>query len=112
MSNPYNSLISAFRNVASNSTDENFYVGVVSSELPNLKIKVAGIEIDKDNIMINKWLVDREKEITTDTVLGQITNHAHKSKTYQDKLKVGDEIAMLRLGDIFYILCKVVSLSG
>ena len=105
-------------------------IGEVIQPLPNLKIKTSGIELDRDNLMIDKWLLDRHKETQTYTE-GEHTHsggghstgegggdgthshsgggHSHKSKDYVDKLKVGDKVIMLRENDMFYIISKVVS---
>ena len=104
-------------------------IGEVIQPLPNLKIKTSGIELDRDNLMIDKWLLDRHKETQTYTE-GEHTHsggghstgegggdgthshsgggHSHKSKEYVDKLKVGDKVIMLRENDMFYIISKVV----
>ena len=104
-------------------------IGEVIQPLPNLKIKTSGIELDRDNLMIDKWLLDRHKETQTYTE-GEHTHsggghstgegggdgthshsgggHSHKSKDYVDKLKVGDKVIMLRENDMFYIISKVV----
>lgn len=108
-------------------------IGIVVSPLPNLIIKTSEIELDKDNLMIDKWLLDRHKETQTYTK-GEHTHsggghatgegggdgththtggeHSHKSKDYVNKLNIGDKVVMLREDDIFYIISKVVSIDG
>ena len=129
--NPFNELISQIKDISKTNITENkqLNIGEVIQPLPNLKIKTSGIELDKDNLMIDKWLLDRHKETQTYTEGvhthsggGHSTGegggdgthshsgggHSHKSKDYVDKLKVGDKVIMLRENDMFYIISKVV----
>ena len=133
--NPFNELINQIKDISKINMTENkqLNIGEVIQPLPNLKIKTSGIELDRDNLMIDKWLLDRHKETQTYTE-GEHTHsggghstgegggdgthshsgggHSHKSKDYVDKLKVGDKVIMLREGDIFYVISKVVSIDG
>ena len=129
--NPFNELINQIKDISKTNMIENkqLNIGEVIQPLPNLKIKTSGIELDRDNLMIDKWLLDRHKETQTYTE-GEHTHsggghstgegggdgthshsgggHFHKSKDYVDKLKVGDKVIMLRENDMFYIISKVV----
>ena len=129
--NPFNELINQIKDISKINMTENkqLNIGEVIQPLPNLKIKTSGIELDRDNLMIDKWLLDRHKETQTYTE-GEHTHsggghstgegggdgthshsgggHSHKSKEYVDKLKVGDKVIMLRENDMFYIISKVV----
>ena len=129
--NPFNELINQIKDISKINMTENkqLNIGEVIQPLPNLKIKTSGIELDKDNLMIDKWLLDRHEETQTYTE-GEHTHsggghstgegggdgthshsgggHSHKSKDYVDKLKVGDKVIMLRENDMFYIISKVV----
>ena len=83
--------------------------------------------------MIDKWLLDRHWESRTYTKGehdhsggGHATGegggdgahthygggHFHESKDYVNKLNVGDRVVMLREGDMFYVISKVVSIDG
>ena len=108
--NPFNELISIIKETSKSNITENklFNIGIIVSPLPNLVIKTSGIELDKDNLMIDKWLLDRHKESETYTE----GEHSHKSKDYINKLNVGDKVIMLREGDMFYVISKVVSIDG
>ena len=88
--NPFNQLISQIKDISSSSIDKNIYIGIVKNKLPNLVVEVAGIELDKDNLYIDKWILDRE----------------------DDKLKANDKVVMIREQDIFYIISKVVKVDG
>ena len=133
--NPFNELISQIKDISKSNITENklFNIGVVISPLPDLVIKTSNIELDKDNLMIDKWLLDRHWESRTYTKGehshsggGHSTgegggdgththyggDHFHESKDYVNKLNVGDRVVMLREGDIFYVISKVVSIDG
>ena len=129
--NPFNELINQIKDISKINMTENkqLNIGEVIQPLPNLKIKTSGIELDRDNLLIDKWLLDRHEETQTYTE-GEHTHsggghstgegggdgthshsgggHSHKSKDYVDKLKVGDKVIMLRENDMFYIISKVV----
>ena len=133
--NPFNELISQIKDISKSNITENklFNIGVVISPLPDLVIKTSNIELDRDNLMIDKWLLDRHWESKTYTKGehshsggGHSTgegggdgththyggDHFHESKDYVNKLNVGDRVVMLREGDIFYVISKVVSIDG
>ena len=133
--NPFNELISQIKDISKNNITENklFNIGVVVSPLPDLVIKTSNIELDRDNLMIDKWLLDRHWESRTYTKGehshsggGHSTgegggdgththyggDHFHESKDYVNKLNVGDRVVMLREGDMFYVISKVVSIDG
>ena len=133
--NPFNELISQIKDISKSNITENklFNIGVVVSPLPDLVIKTSNIELDKDNLMIDKWLLDRHWESRTYTKGehshsggGHSTgegggdgththyggDHFHESKDYVNRLNVGDRVIMLREGDIFYVISKVVSIDG
>ena len=133
--NPFNELISQIKDISKSNITENklFNIGVVISPLPDLVIKTSNIELDRDNLMIDKWLLDRHWESRTYTKGehshsggGHTTgegggdgthshyggDHFHESKDYVNKLNVGDRVVMLREGDMFYVISKVVSIDG
>ena len=133
--NPFNELISQIKDISKSNITENklFNIGVVVSPLPDLVIKTSNIELDKDNLMIDKWLLDRHWESRTYTKGehshsggGHSTgegggdgththyggDHFHESKDYVNRLNIGDRVVMLREGDIFYVISKVVSIDG
>ena len=118
--NPYNALISEIRDISKANIKDYFYLGKVVSPLPNLEIRTHNIIIDKSNIMIDKWLIDRHNELVDKTEgehsHGTCTggggtgsgNHTHTSDAYVDILTPGDTVAMLRINDTFCIISKVV----
>ena len=56
--NPFNELINQIKDISKINMTENkqLNIGEVIQPLPNLKIKTSGIELDRDNLMIDKWL--------------------------------------------------------
>ena len=161
--NPFNELIGIVKDISKSNITENklFNIGVVVSPLPDLIVKTSNIELDKDNLMIDKWLLDRHWESKTYTAgehehtdgshaigkcecettpeettpegtggtTGETTtettgtktegkhrhyggDHFHESKDYVNKLNIGDRVVMLREGDTFYVISKVVSIDG
>lgn len=103
---PYSLLIEEIREEAKGIYSPLLITGEVISPLPNLVIKTQGLEIDKDNLHIDKWLIDRERSLNTNVS----AQHSHSSDSYKDVLSVGDRVVVFRQGDIFYILSKVVKL--
>ena len=131
--NPFNELIHIIKETSKSNIEENklLNIGIVVSPLPDLIVRTSNIELDRDNLMIDKWLLDRHEETQTYTQGehnhtggshatgegggdGTHTHdggeHIHKSKDYVNKLKAGDKVVMLREGDMFYIISKVVSI--
>ena len=131
--NPFNELIHIIKETSKSNIEQNrlLNIGIVVSLLPDLIVRTSNIELDRDNLMIDKWLLDRHEETQTYTqgehnhTGGSHTTgegggdgththdggeHTHKSKDYVNKLKAGDKVVMLREGDMFYIISKVVSI--
>ena len=130
--NPFNELIYQIKDISKSNITENrqLNIGVVVSPLPDLQVKTSGIILDRDNLLIDKWLLDRHNELQTHTQ-GEHTHdggghatgdnggdgthshtggpHNHISKSYVDTLQPNDKVVMLREGDMFYIISKVVS---
>ena len=98
--------------------EASFLIAKVISPLPNLKVQLNDIELDKDNLLIDKWLKDRNEDSFTEyqghTHGGDTTgdgNHRHQIKyNVQDKLQVNDKVILLKINDKFIIISKVVSI--
>ena len=116
MSNAYNEFIEFIGSVQQ--VEPSFFIAKVTSPLPNLKVQLNDIELDKDNLLIDKWLKDRNKDLFTEyqghTHGGDTTgdgNHRHQIKVnVQDKLQVDDQVVLLKINDKFIIISKVVSI--
>ena len=85
MNNPFSELINVLREEGSFYNEPSFYFAKVTSELPNLKVSLNDMELNKNNLLIDKILFD---------------NNA---------LNVGDRVIMLRDNNKFIIISKVVS---
>ena len=98
--------------------EASFFIAKVTSPLPNLKVQLNDIELDKDNLLIDKWIKDRNEDLFTEyqghTHGGDTTgdgNHRHQIKyNIQDKLEVNDKVILLKINDKFIIINKVVSI--
>lgn len=111
--------------------EASFFIAKVTSPLPNLKVKLNDIELDKDDLLIDKWLKDRNKDLftedieahthTTSTEVAGETSHSHTvsnenehkhkiKEPIHDKLKVDDQVVLLKINDKFIIISKVVSI--
>ena len=98
--------------------EPSFFIAKVTSPLPNLKVQLNDIVLDKDNLLIDKWLKDRNEDLFTEyqghTHGGDTTgdgNHRHQIKyNIQDKLQAGDKVILLKIDDKFIIISRVVSI--
>lgn len=98
MADPFNKLIEAIREEGKFYNEPSFYFAKVTSKLPNLKVMLGDIELDKRNLLIDKWLLDRNCE------------HLHDIKEpIKDVLDIGDRVIMLKNNDKFIIISKVVN---
>ena len=102
MNSPFNNLIDMFREEGKFYNEPSFYFAKVTSELPNLKVMINDMELDKNNLLIDKSLLDRHNYYINCSE-GSI-NH-----NLQDKLSIGDKVVMLRDSNKFIIISKVVN---
>ncbi|HJG96040.1 MAG TPA: DUF2577 domain-containing protein [Romboutsia timonensis] len=85
MNNPFSELINVLREEGSFYNEPSFYFAKVTSKLPNLKVSLNDMELNKNNLLIDKILFDN------------------------NVLNVGDRVIMLRDNNKFIIISKVVS---
>ena len=102
MNNPFSELINVLREEGSFYNEPSFYFAKVTSELPNLKVMLNDMELKKNNLLIDKSLLDRHN-YSVSCSNGSITHNL------KDKLSVGDKVVMLRDNNKFIIISKVVS---
>ena len=102
MNNPFSELINVLREEGSFYNEPSFYFAKVTSELPNLKVMLNDMELNKNNLLIDKSLLDRHN-YSVNCSNGSITHNL------KDKLSVGDKVVMLRDNNKFIIISKVVS---
>ena len=103
MSDPFSNLIDAIREEGSYYNEPSFYFAKVTSGLPNLKVMLNDMELGKNNLLIDKTLLDRHN-YSISCSNGSITHNL------KDKLNVGDKVVMLRDNNKFIIISKVVSI--
>lgn len=102
MNNPFSELINVLREEGSFYNEPSFYFAKVTSELPNLKVMLNDMELNKNNLLIDKSLLDRHN-YSVSCSNGSLTHNL------KDKLSVGDKVVMLRDNNKFIIISKVVS---
>ena len=98
--------------------EASFFIAKVISPLPNLKVNLNDLVLDKDDFLISKWLLDRNEDLFTEyqghSHGGDTTgdgNHRHQIKVnVQDKLQVDDQVVLLKINDKFIIISKVVKI--
>lgn len=98
--------------------EASFFIAKVKTPLPNLEVQLNDIILDKDNLLIDKWLKDRNEELFTEyeghSHGGDTTGsgeHKHEiKKPIQDKLEANDKVILLKVNDKFIVLSKVVSI--
>lgn len=98
--------------------EPSFFIAKVKAPLPNLEVQLNDIVLDKEDLLIDKWLLDRNKELFTED-----EGHSHGGDTTGDgshrheiiepihnKLEIDDKVILLRINDKFIVLNKVVSM--
>ena len=83
--------------------EASFFVAKIVSPLPNLKVNLNDLVLDKDDFLISKSLLISNSANITATEC----NVEHNLK---DELKANDKVILLRIDDKFIILDKVVSI--
>lgn len=74
LDNPYSSLIEIFRQEGAKYNSPDLMLGEVLTEMPNLTIKVGGVQLDKDNLYIADYLLEGYKrEFKTESVKANIS---------------------------------------
>ena len=83
--------------------EASFFIAKVISPLPNLKVNLNDLVLDKDDFLISKsLLLSNTANITS--------NECNIEHNLKDELKVNDKVVLLRIDDKFIILSKVVSI--
>lgn len=104
MKNPYSELVKIMQEQGAKFNPPTIEIGEVISPNP-LKIRLGDLQIDKDNILINDFLLQGYQR---QFKVNGITNEYEAI----DTLKKGDLLAILPTEDrqTYIVLCKVVSL--
>ena len=83
--------------------EASFFIAKVISPLPNLKVNLDDLVLDKDDFLISKsLLLSNNANITA--------NECSIEHNLKDELKVNDKVVLLRIDDKFIVLSKVVSI--
>ena len=83
--------------------EASFFVAKIISPLPNLKIQLNDLTLDKDDFLISKnLLLSNTANITA--------NECSIEHNLKDELKINDKVVLLRINDKFIIISKVVSI--
>lgn len=89
-----NELIAIFREEGAFYNTPSFFIGTIKQGFPNLQVNFNNITLDKNDLRINPSMV-KLNNTTTDL---------------KDALVEGDKVVMVKDGDIFIIISKVVSI--
>lgn len=101
MKNPFLELYSLMGEATK--IEASFFIAKVVSLLPNLKVQLNDLTLDKDDFLISKsLLLSNNANITA--------NECSIEHNLKDELKVGDKVVLLRIDDKFIVLSKVVSI--
>ena len=83
--------------------EASFFIAKIISPLPNLKVQLNDLVLDKDDFLISKsLLLSNNANITA--------NECSIEHNLKDELKVNDKVVLLRIDDKFIVLSKVVSI--
>lgn len=120
MKDPFLELYKEIGNVANEVFEKNasFFIAKVKSPLPSLEVQLNDIVLDKDDLLIDSWILDRNNDLFTENMGhyhgGDTTGdgeHKHQIKEpIQNKLETGDEVILLRVSNRFALISKVVKL--
>ena len=101
MKNPFLELYSLMGEATK--VEASFFIAKVISPLPDLKVQLNDIILDKDDFLISKnLLLSNNANITA--------NECSIEHNLKDELKINDKVVLLRTDDKFIILDKVVSI--
>ena len=121
-SNPYNDFLGLMRDEGKHYNPLTPLVGKITKvddSLSDIEVITHTMPLYKDDLLIDKWLLDRHIEVFEDFTEG---SHSHGDATgnglhkhiikepLNNKLKVGDLALLVPYEEKFIIICKVVSL--
>ena len=120
--NPYNDLLGIMRNEGKHHNPLTPLVGKitkVNDNLSDIEVITHTLPLYKDDLMIDKWLLDRHIEVFEDYTEG---SHSHENATGEglhkhiikeplnNKLQVNDLVLLVPYEEKFIIVSKVVSI--
>ena len=83
--------------------EASFFIAKIISPLPNLKVQLNDLALDKDDFLISKNLLLSNNATITATECSIEHN-------LKDELKINDKVVLLKIDDKFIVLDKVVSI--
>ena len=109
--NPYNDLLGLMRDEGKYYNSLTPIVGKitkVNDSLTDIEIIANSMPLDKDDLLIDTWILDRHTKQFTSQPEGL---YIHEIKEpLVDKLKIGDLVLLVPYGEKFIISSKVVSI--
>ncbi|MCD8622799.1 DUF2577 domain-containing protein, partial [Clostridioides difficile] len=89
--------------------EPSFFIGKIKSKLPDLKIEINNIILEKEDILIDSWIFNSQIE-TFETEINQ--EHKHNIKNpFTNTLESEDMVIMFKVGEKFAVVSKLVSLD-
>jgi hypothetical protein len=123
--NSYSELLKLMQIHGSKNNPDTVELATVISVPPNLVIQTGDVQITNSNILIADYLLNtymRQVKIPpTSNVSSTVTNNNSVTSiglsgqiNFTDTLNVGDQLAVQAIqgGQVYLILCRVVSLDG
>ncbi|GAA0240169.1 DUF2577 family protein [Metaclostridioides mangenotii] len=103
MADAINDLIGIMREEGNVNYENPFLIGVITRGYPDIMVKIGNIELSKQNLMIDKWLLDRN-DVRISSSQDNITHNI------SDRIEEGDKVIMIKSGEKYIITNKVVNL--
>lgn len=100
---PFNNFLLMIRQEVENLIPPSYYIGKIKSPLPNLEVELGDMPLYKQQLEIDKTLLDRHN-FSVSCSNGSITHNLN------DTLNTGDKVIMLKDREKFIIISKVVSI--
>ncbi|HBF5808389.1 TPA: DUF2577 family protein, partial [Clostridioides difficile] len=92
MANPINEFIGIIREEGKYYNEPSFFIGKVKDKLPDLKIETNNVILEKEDILIDSWILDRQIE-TFNTETSQGYRHEVKNP-FIDTFEEEDTVIM------------------
>lgn len=100
---PFNGFLMMIREEIERMIPQSYYIGKIKSPLPNLEVELGDMPLYKQQLEIDKTLLDRHN-FSVSCSNGSVNHNLN------DILNVGDKVIMIRNNEKFIIMSKVVSI--